>query len=405
MPIAPRSVVLLALSGIVLFALGLRTGVAAVAPLAGEVELDVPLAGFPLGALGTIPPVAYAMSASISPWLAKRIGIEWAALAMGVLGAIAHIWRGLSPSYASLFAATIVVMLAAGVGNVILPGLVKLYAPRAIGPVTAAYTTAMAISSASPTVLGLWMADEWGWRVSLGSWAIISLLGAIPWLFVLPFATRRGSAEVQLANGLAAPAPALSLWRSPTAVSIMAIFTVSSATAYTWFALLPAILIDVSGLSIQAAGLALGLFAILGLPLSIVVPPLAAKRGSAPYFVAAATVFGVVGIGGLLLSPTAGTFVWVTFLGLAPLAFHLSLTLIGQRTRDHRGALAVSGFVNTMGYLFAAAVPVLVGLVFELTGSWTIPLVLLGGIVLAQVPAIAVLTREGPIEVEVEQQG
>lgn len=400
MPIASRSVLALALSGIILFALGIRTGVAAIAPLAGQIELDVALVGVPLGALGTIPPIAYAVAASVSPWLVKRLGIEWVAIAMALVGAVAHLWRGFSPTYLSLFVATVVVMLAAGVANVILPGLVKLYAPQAIGPMTAGYATAMAISSSSPTVLGLWVSEEWGWRVSLASWAIVSVLGAIPWLFVLPFARQRGVAEAQALVDSGPARPPLRPWSSPTAVSIMLIFSVAGVSAYTWFGLLPVILVDISGLSVASAALALGLFAIIGLPLSLIVPPLAVRPGWSPYLVAVATVCGVTGIAGLLVAPGWMPFLWVGFLGCAPMAFHLSLTLIGKRTRDHRGALEVSGFVNTMGYLFAAAAPVLVGFVFEITGGWTLALIGIGIVMLVQIPAIGILAREAIVEDE-----
>lgn len=400
MPIASRSVVIYAITGIILFSLGLRTGVASVAPLAADITLDVALAGLPLGALGTIPPVAYAIAASVSARLARRIGIEWAAIAMSVLGAMAHVWRGLSPTFASLFGATVVLMLAAGVGNVIVPGLVKLYAPRAIGSVTAAYTTAMSISSATPTVLGLWISDVYGWRWSLASWAVVSLVGALPWLLVVPFAKARGIAQTQ-DTSIAEPQPHSStLWRSPTAVSVMVIFSVSGATAYTWFAMLPVILVDISGLSAAQAALSLGLFAVIGIPLSLAIPPLGARRGWAPKLVTAAVVFGVLGIGGLLVIPTVLPFLWVTLLGLAPLAFHLSMTLIGQRTRHHIVALDLSGFVNTMGYTIAALGPLLVGLLFQATGTWTVGLIILGSTVLIQIPAIWVLARESFVEDE-----
>jgi len=220
-PETRRSIAVLALTGIILLALGIRTGVAAISPLAPAMDLDVAMEGLPLGIIGTIPPIAYALSAWFSPWLAKKVGLETAAIAVGVLGALAHVWRGVSPTFLSLFVATAVLMIAAGVGNVILPGLVKLYAPRAIGRVTAAYGTAMAISSSAPSFFGVWMADLAGWRVSLGAWALISIVGAIPWLLVLPFAKRRGAAEAELAGGLAARSSSISLSRSPTAVAIM----------------------------------------------------------------------------------------------------------------------------------------------------------------------------------------
>ncbi len=403
MPMTPRSVVVFALTGIILTALGIRTGVAALSPLATTIELDVPLVGLPLGALGMIPPLAFSLAAAFSPWLARRVGIEGAAVVVAVLAIIAHLWRGFSPNYASLFIATIVLMLSSGIGNVILPALVKLYAPRAVGAVTAAYATAMAISATAPTVAGVWLADAFGWRLSLATWALVSFVGALPWLIVIPFAKRRGIAEAELNATLPIPLAAVSLSRSPTALSIMLIFGVAGATAYTAFSLLPLILSDVSGLGRTEAALALGLFSIMGLPLSLLIPPLAVKPGRAGLLVGFAILNGVVGWSGLLLFPDTLLYLWVTLLAIAPLTFHLSLTLIGQRTKNHFSALQLSGYVNRAGYLFAAIGPLLVGLGYQLTGGWEISMMALVALSLLQIPAVWILRRERLVDDELRE--
>ena len=400
MSLAGRSPLILAMTGIVLFALGIRTGVAAVSPLSQRIDLDVPLEGLTLGILGTIPPVAYAVSAALSPWFARKVGLEGAVILVGVLGAIAHIWRGISPTYVSLFIATIVLMLAAGVGNVIPPGLVKLYAPSRIGPLTAAYGTAMAFSSAAPTVLGVWLADEFGWRWSLAAWAVISVVGVIPWLLLWPQAKAKGLQEAVITATLPIVTAPVSLFRSPTAVSIMAIFAVSGSMAYSWFAVLPPALVELSGVSVQSAALALGVFTIMGFPMSLIVPPLTVRRGWTAPLVGASMVFNIMGLTGLLLAPTVLPFLWVTFLSMGPLTFAMSLTLMGHRTVNHLSALILSGFVNKWGYLFAAGAPVLVGLGREISGEWTASLLGLLALSLVSLPAMLILSREQNVDKE-----
>jgi CP family cyanate transporter-like MFS transporter len=399
----PRSVVVFALTGIILTALGIRTGVAALSPLATTIELDVPLVGLPLGALGMIPPLAFSLAAAFSPWLARKVSIEGAAVVVAGLAIIAHLWRGFSPNYASLFVATIVLMLSAGVGNVILPALVKLYAPRAVGAMTAAYATAMSVSATAPAIAGVWMADAFGWRLSLATWALISFVGAIPWLIVIPFAKRRGIAEAELNATLPIPLTAVSLSRSPTALSIMVIFGVSGATAYTAFSLLPLMLADLAGLGREEAALALGLFSIVGLPLSLLIPPLAVKPGRAGILVAVAILTGLVGWSGLLFFPEVWLYGWVILLSIAPMTFHMSLSLIGQRTKNHFSALQLSGYVNRAGYLFAAIGPFLVGLGYQLTGGWEISIVALLILTLLQIPAMGILHRERLVDDELRE--
>jgi CP family cyanate transporter-like MFS transporter len=302
-----------------------------------------------------------------------------------------------------LFVATIVLMLSSGIGNVILPALVKLYAPRAVGAMTAAYATAMAVSATVPTVAGVWMADAFGWRLSLATWALISFVGAIPWLVVIPFAKRRGIAEAELNATLPIPLAAVSLSRSPTALSIMVIFGVSGATAYTVFSLLPLILSDIAGLGRTEAALALGLFSIVGLPLSLLIPPLAVKPGRAGILVGVAIFAGIVGWSGLLFFPGVWLYMWVTLVAIAPMTFHMSLSLIGQRTKNHFSALQLSGYVNRAGYLFAAIGPLLVGLGYQFTGGWEISIVALLILTLLQIPAMGILHRERLVDDELRE--
>lgn len=395
-----RTTLVLAMTGIVLVALGLRTGVAAVSPLSTRIDLDVPLQGLTLGILGTIPPVAYAVSAAVSPWFARKVGLEGAAIVVGLLGAIAHVWRGISPSYVSLFIATIVLMLAVGVGNVILPGLVKMYAPAHIAPLTAAYGTAMSFSSAAPTVLGVWIADEFGWRWSLATWAVVGILGIIPWLFLWPRAKAKGVQEAVITATLPIVTAPVSLFRSPTAVSIMSIFAVSGVMAYSWFAVLPPALMELSGISAEAAALALGLFTIMGFPMSLIVPALAVRKGWSGPLVGASMVANITGLLGLLFAPALAPFLWVTLLALGPLTFSMSLALISHRTRNHLSALILSGFVNKWGYLFAAAAPILVGLGREISGEWTSSILGLLALSLVSIPAMMILSQENNVDKE-----
>jgi CP family cyanate transporter-like MFS transporter len=180
----------------------------------------------------------------------------------------------------------------------------------------------------------------------------------------------------------------------------MAIFAVSGAMAYSWFAVLPPALMELSGVSAQSAALALGLFTIMGFPLSLIVPPLAVRRGWTAPLVGASMVFNMVGLTGLLLAPTVLPFLWVTFLSMGPLTFAMSLALMGHRTVNHLSALILSGFVNKWGYLFAAGAPVLVGLGREISGEWTASLLGLLALSLVSLPAMLILSREQKVDKE-----
>ena len=167
--------------------------------------------------------------------------------------------------------------------------------------------------------------------------------------------------------------------------------SVASINAYAVFAWFPALLVDIAGVDRVQAGALLALFAVMGLPAALLAPLLAARMRNVGYLVYASAAFFVAGYLGLLLAPTVAPWLWVTFVGLGPLIFPVTLALINLRTRTHHTSIALSGFVQSIGYALGAVGPLVVGLLHDLTRGWTLPLLVLlstallaaiGGIVL-----------------------
>lgn len=142
----------------------------------------------------------------------------------------------------------------------------------------------------------------------------------------------------------------------------------------------------------------------MGLPSSFIVPLLVARFRVIGILYAVAVTSGLVAIAGLLFAPAAATVLWVALLGLPPLFFPMLLVLIGLRTRSHETAVALSGFVQSIGYAIAALMPLAIGLAHELTGGWTASLVLLAIVIAGAIPASFVVTRGQTIEDEWERR-
>jgi CP family cyanate transporter-like MFS transporter len=106
----------------------------------------------------------------------------------------------------------------------------------------------------------------------------------------------------------------------------------------------------------------------------------------------------VAGDLGLLFAPETLTWLWVSLAGLGPLFFPLALVLINLRTRTHAGAVALSSFVQSIGYTLGALGPLVFGLLHELSGGWTWPLIFLLTAALAIVIAGAVIGRPHMLE-------
>jgi CP family cyanate transporter-like MFS transporter len=195
------------------------------------------------------------------------------------------------------------------------------------------------------------------------------------------------------------------MFRSPVAWAIMIAFSISSINVYAFFAWLPRLLVETAHVSNGEAGALLALYAISGFPSSLLIPYIAGRLRNVGLLMYVSVALFFVGDAGLLLAPVAAPIVWVVFAGLGSLLFPLSLVLINARTRTHAGSVALSGFVQGVGYIIAAASPLVFGLLEQATGTWTASLGFVFVLTLAAVPAGIVLSKGRYVEDELAASG
>jgi len=385
----------LALTGILLVAFNLRTAVASLSPLVERIQEDVAISPVALGLLGSAPPVCFAVFGVITPALARRAGLERLLMIAMVVLALSLTLRGAASSSGMLLAATVAIFAGVAVGNVLLPPVVKKYFPDRIGLVTTLYMMAMAVSTFVPPLVAVPVADAFGWRWALAQWGAVAALAIVPWVALL-LRARAGKADE--VNETPGGSRVGRLWTSPLAWAIAVLFTTSSITAYTMFAWAPTMLVQVAGVPAREAGALLSLFAIVGLPLSLSVPLLTARLGIVKTIVGVATTGLAAGYLGLILAPGAAPALWIVLIALGQALFPLALVLVNLRTRSHEASVALSGFVQSVGYAIAAAFPIGIGALVQVTGGWTAPLWAL--LCTAPIAALAGLVASRPRSIE-----
>jgi CP family cyanate transporter-like MFS transporter len=368
-----RSALLLALAGIVLLALNLRGAVTVVPPLLDHVREALGMSTTVVGILGALPTLAFAAAGWVGARALRRFAAEQVAVGVLVLTAIGQVIRPWSGSALAFLAVSAVTLLAMGVGNVILPPLVKAWFPHRIGAVTAAYVATIALGTAIPALIAVPLAEAAGadgWRIGLATWAAISVLGLPAWLLIV---RHPRAVPADRANS----GPHVPLHRSRIARGLALMFAMTGLNTYAMLTWLPERLTD-AGVSAAAAGAELALFAGIGAIPSMVVPVLAVRVRRPELIVAACVACFAVGYLGLLLAPATLTTLWVLITGLGPSTFPLSLTLVGLRSATPVTAGALSGFMQGIGYAVAATGPLLVGVLHDVTGGWTAPFAFLG---------------------------
>src|SRR3546814_9877072 len=170
------------------------------------------------------------------------------------LAALGLVLRSLAGGTGGLLFGSIVALAGMGMGNVVLPPLVKRYFADRVGTLSTLYITVLQLGTILPALVAVPVAAAVGWRISMGAWALVAVAAALPWIGVLWIERRKESELARcraaaVATGdeapeLAAPPPRGKVWRTPLGLGMALMFGMTSQATYSMFTWLPKILTE-----------------------------------------------------------------------------------------------------------------------------------------------------------------
>ncbi|PZP39025.1 MAG: MFS transporter, partial [Pseudopedobacter saltans] len=163
--------------------------------------------------------------------------------------------------------------------------------------------------------------------------------------------------------------PNFNLYKSSLAWAITLVFSIGALTMYALIAWLPTILVATAGKTTAVAGVMLSVYNLTGLPHSIILPTLMNKVKRPYYFVLLGSILAIIGILGLGYLPQY-SWGWIFPLGVSALLVPAGLTLVNLKSKTEAGVTALSGFVQSVGYIIAALGPFYVGHLHSTYHNW-----------------------------------
>lgn len=362
----------LLVAAIVGVALNQRPAVVSVSPVLGDLRADTGLSAAMAGLLTTVPVLCFGAFAPVAPRLARRVGLETAVgLSLALLaGGIA---LRLLPPTAALYAGSLVAGSSIALANVLLPAYVKREFRRP-GAVMGVYSASLNLGAALGAAVTVPLATALGigWRAALGMWLVVAVVALALWLPVAGTGRAHRSVGPDVAGG-----GSWGLLRQPLARQVTAYLGMQSVQFYSMVAWLPTLLAS-AGVPVSEGGVLLGVSNVIGAAGALVAPALAGRMRTQRPLVLFVGVAYVAGVLGLALAPGTATLLWITLFGIAQGAgFALALTLIVLRSPTPLVAARLGGVAQCLGYLVAAAGPLVLGALHDLTGGWTWPAMLL----------------------------
>ncbi len=362
---------LLLVLAILATASNLRASLTSVSPIIDELRAALDVSATSISLLTTIPIVLFSLGAFSFPWLARRIRPDRLATFLLLLIVV-----GLSVRALGGFAVLVLGTVSAGIGiavlNVLVPAIIKQEFPHSVGPMMGLYIGAMSGTSgiAAWITVPFALRGPEGWRLGLGLWVLPALIGLILWLIL-------AGLKHQVPHFAVAESRAVDLRRNRIAWAVTGYMGIQGFLYYSIATWLPSVL-RASGIEANQAAIALSVLILVGVPVSFVTPSLAARYFSQVPLVAAATALVLIGVIGLLVAPAALPLVWAVILGVGlAIGFSLALTFSVLRTRSSHETAKLSSMSQGGGYLIALFGPSMIGAVFDLTGTWTTPLIVI----------------------------
>ena len=367
---------LLLFTAVFVAAVNLRSGISSLGAVLADALAAFGVGGSLAGVITAIPGLFFSVLGLLAVPLATRMGLSrtlFIGMALSLLGLAARPWVGDIWAFIVL---TVFVTVGIALANVLLPAWIKNHGGRHIVALMTVYGSVLGISGAAGPLTAL-LSDDFRWALFL--WAVPAALQVVVWFVVVLRVGRDVPTSTSPRAEQAGVEKQVSLWRSPTAVFLMMFFGLQSMHAYIQMGWLPKILVD-HGVSASTASLALawvGSFNIVG---GLIMPVIIDRLRSIVWLPVLFSALMAAGYLGLWLAPSASPLLWASLLGVGGFCFPTAIALIPARSRVPLVTARLSGFVQPVGYVIAAVGPLVVGVVRESTGDWSLILPVLAAI-------------------------
>jgi MFS transporter, CP family, cyanate transporter len=364
--------------GVVALGYNLRGAITSLPPVFPELQSSLHLSATTISILAATPVICFGVVSGFAAALARRLGEERVLLGAIVVLVAGLVTRGAVPAVL-LFPGTILASGAIAVMNVLLSSMIKRRWPERAGFLIGVYITALSAGAivASLVSVPLWEATGGSVALTLGWLAAPAALAALLWLPQARSKAVISRKDDPLSPRAPVPAARLAVHRYALTWQVTLFMGMQSLLYYAALSWLPSILRD-RGESAVGAGALVALMGVGNLAVSMIVP-MAAQRMRAQHGLVVATVVAMTaGLAGMVYAPLGSVVAWALILGAGQnAALALAIFFTAARAPHAAAAASLSAFAQAVGYLLASAGPLEVGLLHSVTGSWTVPVMVL----------------------------
>lgn len=343
---------------LLLAALNLRPAITSISPLLENIRADLHIQGVTASLLVTLPVLCMGLFAPLALSWSKRWGLEKVITFSLLLIGLATLLRLMADSTVILMSSALLAGIGIGLIGPLLSGFIKQYFPNPAAMVSV-YSVSLVIGAALAAGLAVPLQQvlRGSWQYSLSFWAILAIVAGLSWLRL----ARAPQSKTTTAS-VSLPFRQQKAWLLTIFFGLMAAIFYSLTT---WLSPMMAH----AGYSKIQAGYMMTLFTIIQIPISFLIPIGVSTFGKRAWWLVGCSVMEIIGLLALHLPVSPWLAIAILGIGAGGL-FPLALMLPIQEAHNAGEANAWSAMTQSGGYTLGAIGPLIVGLLFDHSGSF-----------------------------------
>ena len=320
-----------------------------------------------LGILTTLPLVMFMLLSNFAAKPMAYFGLKKALLmALGtiVTGSLLR----LVMTMPTMILGTVLIGIGIAHLNVFMPSMVTAYFPHKIGLYTTMYSFAMIFGNTVFNLITAPVSRVFGWKMMMGILLLTPVIALLGWGMIYRFVDEKIRVD-RSKQWQTTKTQSAKLWRNRRAWPFLLTFGGQATISYTFTAWMPS-LMQYHHVSAGNSGLIMACFALIGLPLSIVLPNLLTTATNRVLIVLTigAGMSGLTASCMLFWQNTSSMLFWMLesfLLGIAiGFFFMTAMTMFAVKTNSPYETARLSGMAQSGGYLMSAFGPSLYGMAF-----------------------------------------
>ncbi|MBB3128968.1 CP family cyanate transporter-like MFS transporter [Paenibacillus rhizosphaerae] len=368
----------------ILASLNLRPAMNSISPMLQAIQRDLGMSALSASLLTSIPVLCMGIFPAFAVKLGQRAGLErvigWS---IAVIGA-GTVLRWFTGSSVYLLLTTVLAGLGIAAAGPLLSGFIKQHFPAKVPVMISLYTVSMAVGAALASGLSLPLSVRaHSWQESLALWAILAAVALPVWWWSVVRHTRRPAGEARSNRPAGLP------WNSAKAWILTLSFGLLAVLFFSVTAWLPPV-VEHMGYGKAYAANMLVLFSLTQIPVGLLFPHLLRRLPSRRFWLALGALSMAAGF--LMLWMSVAPWLAAILIGIGPgVLFPVNLMMPIEAVSDAQQATSWSAMTQSVGYVIGAMGPMLLGVIHDAAGSYTllIPVLLAVTVAMAGVQQLA----------------